>query len=228
MEEQKYTPPNIRELQETFRLILLLTEEKIHAINNWARANIDMFYEEGIRSSKIRPVARELNVSLRELANATRLISTFMNSEYFFEALNFLKEQGTDDFARKVKLLLNGIDISSNARRYLRQRTHALHAVMPTLQSFDAVCDLRAVFKEFLTYDISEEQNGKLTDLIGLEPIVLMSLDLNDGVGNKITHNFQLTGKELQELLTVLQRVSAQLEVITREKHKIVPPVEIP
>ena len=120
--------------------------------------------------------------------------------------------------AENAKLLLAGIDLSSKDILYQRRRAFFVRAVIPTLENVDAFCDLRAIFRGSPSDDESKEHEEMLTELLGFEPMVLVSLELNDSAENDIAYNFQLTEKGLRRLLKTLQEASAQLEIIKKSQ----------
>jgi hypothetical protein len=141
----------------------------------------------------------------------------FLDIEMFFKDLEDL---GVEDVVEKGKLLLEGIDTSPSNAEYIRRKEFAIRSVLPILEDVNIVCELRAVFGRFPSPNSSDEHKEQVKRFLGFEPLVLISLELRDEVGNKTVCNFQLTEKNLQQLLKTLGEASIQIEEM-KQQHKL-------
>jgi hypothetical protein len=83
------------------------------------------------------------------------------------------------------------------------------------------LCDLRAIFKRFPSASTSDEYERDVKLLLGFEPIILVSLGLNDTADNNTVATFQLTEKNLHSLIKTLQDALAQVETAKLQQKNI-------
>ncbi len=92
---------------------------------------------------------------------------------------------------------------------------------MDLLDDVDVHCYLRSIFRHFPAPDTSDSHAKAVRQFLGLEPVFLVSLTLNDSRGSDSVHVFQAGEAGLRSIIRTLQDSLAQLEVI-REKFPMV------
>jgi hypothetical protein len=220
MEEHTATHPQTEVLQERFALVLSLPAEKLYRINEWAKTHLDIFHEGSIRSFEAQTTAAALDISRRELLNAVNLIGNFLLGGDLAETLNLvINDTSTHDIVSKTKILLSGIKTSPEKSAYLRERSHALYSILPTYDIMHVACDLRAIFRKHPGPDASAESEKNIKDFVDYEPIVIVNMSLSDAEGNDQTYNFQMTEKNLREMLNTLQQTLIQLQIVKQNKE---------
>lgn len=214
---------------EKFRSLLLLPDEKLKAINQWAKTHLQVLVDSQFEGFEVRSAAGEIGVHESELALAASLIASLLFSADVLGSIDIadLKEIGLGDLEEKGRLLLDGIMLPARELEYARQKGLAAQSVVATLEGAEALCDLRAVFGRLPSPSRSETHVRNVRTLLGFEPVVLVSLGLNDSVGNDTSTNFQITERPLRDLIKTLQEALAQLEIVKETKQSLGLPKEV-
>jgi len=127
-----------------------------------------------------------------------------------------LKKKGLGELAEKARLLIGGINVDASALELARQRTQALQSIVPTLDSVDCVCELRAIFRRQPSPNQSEKHFRDFKVLLGFEPVALVNVQLNNAANEDVPCSFQVTERSLKSLIKTLQEAAEQLEIIKR------------
>ncbi len=215
--------PIPKSVVERFRAVLSLPEDKLRKINEWAKAHLHLIVSEKFDAGEIESASASTGVRKSELMFAVSLLGTMMlaGDAPGTIQLDDLEELGLGDLADKAKLLLSGISVPAQDAEYTRQKGVALSSVVPTLDSVDVTCELRAIFGRFPSPSRSEAHESKVKELLGFEPVALVSVELNDAVGNDSSCVFQVTETGLRSLLKTFQEAVAQIEIIKDAQKKI-------
>jgi hypothetical protein len=216
--------PLSRMAAQRLRSVLALPDEKLRAINKWAKTHLRTFLQG--EEDDLLEIEKELGISRSDFRDAMSLFSTALMNEETPGSVNIdtyvarLRESGLGDVAQKANLLLEGISIPSDEAIYIPQKSLAIRSVVPTLEDADVLCELRAVFRRLPSPSPSSVHQEHVKNLLGFEPLVLVSLHLNDSAGNDKACTFQVTEKSLRALLKTLNEASDQLEIV-KQKQKM-------
>ena len=132
--------------------------------------------------------------------------------------LDALKNKGMGNYCENAKILLEGIRVDLRRAQYARQKSLVLQSVVPTLNTVDCVCDLRAVFSRLPSPSQSDEHHSGIKVLLGFEPVVQVTVNTNDAINNDHACVFQMTEYELKRTIKVLQEAAMQLQVMKESK----------
>ena len=210
-----------KEILERFRPVLNLPDEKLRGINQWVKSNTRVLTDSNFKASEIRAAAADIGIDQRDLLQAISFLGTLMfGAEVSGSAdAEALKELGLGDLSEKAAILLHGIQISAEEAEYSRQKGLYVNFVMPTLESVDVLCDLRAIFRRLPSPSRSEEHERDVKVLLGFEPMVLVSLELNDAADKDSVCAFQVPERGLRSLIKTLQEALIQVEML-KESNK--------
>lgn len=217
-----------RGLLPRFKSVLSLPDERLRAINEWAKAHLSTVIDQDIGGLELRSIASEIGISRSDLLAAFSVLGTVLVGDDADQASPIdsyvaeLREIGLGDVADKARVLLDGIEVAPKTAEYVRQKGIALQSAVPTLAAAEVVCDLRGVFRRFPSPSPSSTHERNVKTLLGLEPVVLVRLDLNNPSGLDVAYSFQATETGLRYLLKTLREAATQLEIL-RERVKLVP-----
>jgi hypothetical protein len=218
---------NAPQMVENFRPILRLPEESLRKLNQWAQSNVDVILEGRVQDTSVHEAGDALGLPHQHFVIAMALIGTFLfgtrgsiddTSTLIDAFIEELSRLGLGDDAAHSKMLLEGLNVAPERVTYAIQKQIVLQSVVPTLEDIDVLCDLRAVFATLPSPVDSPEYAKGIKTLLGLEPVVLVKLELNDAAGNDTVCDFQMTENELRELVKVLQDAATQLQVLKEKK----------
>lgn len=203
-----------------FRTVLSLPADTLKRINEWLKARPDIFTsaEERLDAFEIESGAKQIGIPEPQFMAALSLVSTVLIAGAEGPPLKKLQEMGLAEFAYNLNLLVEGVNISASEREYTRQRGLALQTALPTLESADAICDLRAIFRRLPSPSTSQEHQSSIKTLLGFEPVVIVSIELNDAASNDSVCTFQVSEKGLKNLLKTLQDSLIQLDIVKNAK----------
>jgi hypothetical protein len=191
-----------------------MPNERLQAINKWAVAHKEMFADPEAELPEPDPAAAEIGLRKSDFVAAISLIGTVLLGDTNAEEL------GIADLAEPLKTLLAGLHLPPEQAEYARQKGLALQSGIPTLESANALCDLRAIFRRLPSPGAVGASETGVKTLLGFEPVVLVSLALNDAVGNDNAILFQVSERNLRNLLKSIQQALSQIEVV-KEAHKV-------
>ncbi len=220
--EPKTVPQIPLALRNLFRSGLSAREEDLRKINAWARSNIRQVVAGEVDADA---VAEELAVPRPEVYQALQLIANVIlrgeplgsvDPDAYAAALDV----AGGDLAAKARILLDSIQVEPSEAEYARQKAIASQSILPTLESVGALCELRAVFQDYPSPNISKLHREEVGRLLGFEPIVVVGLELNDSSGNDTSPAFQVTEKGLRNMLKTLEDALVQLEVVREYQKK--------
>lgn len=119
-----------------------------------------------------------------------------------------------DAISRLSGLLRRLVPIRERAyARYML--TEHQNFVLPTLEDFDVVCDIRPVFEDFV-YPPPLTRNTEHTKIIDFTYMVLIELVTEDSDGEKRKLAFQMSEDALGEFETAIKRAHEQLDILKR------------
>lgn len=204
---------------QTFRRAASLADDKLKAINAWAKSHQDLL----LAAEPDFGVAESLGMGEQQFLNAYSVIFYFL---YFSESkgpdlgrfIQTLRSQGLADLAETARILLDGITVDPSKVEYMRQKSLATQSVLPTIGRVDAVCDLRGVFRGFPSPNVSNSHIERTKALLGFEPIAIISVTVNDAAGQDHVSVFQCTRRVLQNLLDTLHEAAEQMERIALDQ----------
>src|SRR6266566_5291355 len=200
---------------QRFRSLLSLPPEKLRKFNQWLREHANVLTSGSADHSELSAAGHEIGISAADVAAGLAFVGTmlFAGAVPGKADIRELEQLGLRDVADGATVVLDGLSIPGAQAEYARQKGLALNSALPTLESVDAVCDLRAVFGR-RSASVPSESAGATQKLLGFEPVVLLGLELNDSVGNDSTAVFQLSETTLTRLIKTLQDTAGQLEII--------------
>jgi hypothetical protein len=214
IEPIKNLPPLSASALERMRAGLSLPDDTLKKIGEWAKDN----YQVLIGNEFDEPAVNErLGVPAFQYYGALSVITAlvFSSEPLSVEAyLEELKKQGLGDVTEKARLLLGGMAFDPEVADLAKQRALAVQSVVPTVNTVDCVCELRAIFRHAPSPNQSTEHVRDVGILLGFEPMVLVNIDLNDAAGVDHACNFQLTERSLKAVLKVLEEAMTQLQAI--------------
>jgi hypothetical protein len=201
---------------ERIRIGLSLPDEKLKALNDWAKKNYGSLITSEFTDTSIYD---QLNIPAEPFYGACSAITTYLfeNDVPGLDAyVEQLKKQGLGELTEKVKILLGGINPTRAEIELVRRRTIATQAVVPTLSDVDCVCELRAVFRSLPGPFQAEQYREKARALLGFEPVVLVNITTNDASGEESLCVFQATENGLRSLIQTLEEAAEQLGVVKK------------
>jgi hypothetical protein len=208
-------------LRELFRSGLSSREEELAKINAWAKSNVRLLL---MGEADFDAAAEDLAVPNQEVYRSLQLIATLLyrsdpvgsvDVEGYAAAL----EETGSDLPAKARILLDGIQLDRSEAEFARQRGMVSQAILPTLSSASALCELRAIFQDLPSPSATKSHREAVSKLLGFEPMVVVGLELNDSSGNDSSCTFQMTEKSLRNIVKTFEDALVQLEVM-REYQK--------
>lgn len=208
---------------DSFRSALSLSNEKLDSVARWFSNHREFLTDREIEPSIFERAAEELGISQSELAGTVSLIMTFLVAQKPSGELDadYIREAGLADQEPHIRRLLSLVDIPSSEVEYSRQKGLALQSAIPTLDDVDVLCDLRVVFRRFPSATRSQEHIQDVKALLGLEPVIIINLELNDSTGKDVPCLFQVSEGGLRNLIKTLQEGLEQLEIANDVKTKV-------
>lgn len=208
-------------LKEILQAGLAAREEELAKVNAWARSNARQLIAGEVDYPS---VAEEIGISVDSLYRPFHLIASLLyrgdpigsiDVESYATALGAVDS----NLPAKARVLLAGIQVEKEEAGFARSRGVVSQAVLPTLGSFSALCELRAVFQELPSPSTSKMHREAVGNLLGFEPMVIIGLETNDFSSNDTSSSFQVTERALRNMIRTLEDALLQLEVV-REYHK--------
>jgi hypothetical protein len=114
----------------------------------------------------------------------------------------------------KVASLLRRIEpVKERAyKSYIRFENE--NAVLPTLEDIDIVCDVRAIFEDYVYPAPAKATGVDYRKLIGFSYLLLVELVTEDADGENRKLAFQMSEKSLADLQSALERAREQLNIL--------------
>ena len=215
---------------ESFRSALELSNDKLQGIGKWLSAHRDFVGDREIEPSLFERAAAELSITPAEFAGALSLVMTLLVSQRRPREIDheYLKRLGLGAQSDKVDVLLGAVDIPASEVEYTRQKGLALQSAIPTLDDVDILCDLRAVFRRLPSASQSDQHLENVKLLLGFEPVVIVSLELNDSTGKDTPCLFQVSEAGMRHLIKTLQESLVQLEIVSDVQKSLAFPRKMP
>ena len=194
-----------------FKQVLSLPPETLKKMNGWLKANTSVLTNGTAEEAELKSTAAELGLRKSDLRLAVSFVGSMTLGGF---TMTDLEELGLADLLDKAKTLLDGIEIPEKEAEFVRQKRLVMQSVLPTLESVDGLCELRAIFGRLPSPTESEEEGARAKALIGFEPVALIGIFLNDACDNDTTCIFQVHERGLRNLIKTLQQLLAQVEVL--------------
>jgi hypothetical protein len=193
--------------EENFRTVLALPDESLLRIGQFSKERLQsIFLTNQIDDQELQALSDELKLPTALIGHAiTLLLSVVLAGGRSGELTpNLLKELEIQGLEAKLGILISPVDSQSDEIVKLRQSVRALSLSIPTISDVDVVCDLRALFRAFPSGSPSEKHSKNVKMLLGFEPVIIVSLELNDSSGVDHPSVFQVSEVILRRLIGTL------------------------